>query len=281
MTVASMLRSRLRVSPAQQLLGLAMLVGLGAGLGAVGFRELIEFFSWLFFSQVGSRIANGSRLYLILIPALGALIFWPIIRYLAPEAKGHGVPEVMEAVSLRGGRMRPHVVLAKALASAVNIGSGGSVGREGPIVQIGSALGSILGQRIGLSDDRIKTLVAAGAAAGISATFNAPLAGAFFALEVILDEFSLGNFSAVVVSAVVADVVGRAFFGAHASFTLPPEVWRAPIQLPLYCLLGCLAGIIGVLFARTIYRTEDLFEALHIPAWSKPVVGGLLLGLLA
>jgi CIC family chloride channel protein len=260
---------------------MAVVVGLGAGFGAVGFRELIALFTWIFFTVIGGHISNGGRLYLLVIPALGALLFWPIIRYFAPEARGHGVPEVMEAVSLRGGRMRPQVVVAKALASAINIGSGGSVGREGPIVQIGSALGSTVGQRLKMSDDRIRTLVAAGAAAGIAATFNAPFAGAFFALEVILDEFSIRNFSTVVVAAVIADVIGRAFFGVNASFAVPAEVWNAPIQLPLYCLLGCMAGVLGVVFTRTLYATEDLFERLPLPSLAKPVSGGLSLGALA
>lgn len=155
------------------------------------------------------------------------------------------------------------------------------MGREGPIVQIGSALGSTIGQHLKMSDDRIRTLVAAGTAGGIAATFNAPFAGAFFALEVILDEFSISNFSTVVVAAVVADVVGRAFFGVNASFAVPVQVWNAPIQLPFYCLLGCIAGVTGIVFTRTLYGAEDIFDRLRVPPLAKPVMGGLLLGGLA
>ena len=260
---------------------MAVVVGVGAGFGAVLFRDLISFFTWVFFTELASILPHGGRWYLIVLPAVGAVLFWPILRFLAPEAKGHGVPEVMEAVSLRGGRIRPHVVFVKAIASALNIGSGGSVGREGPIVQIGSAIGSNLARAFQMSDDRIKTLVGAGAAAGISATFNAPFAGAFFALEVILDEFSLRNFSTVVVASVIADVVGRAFFGVNASFLVPAQTWNDPVQIPLYCLLGAIAGLVGVAFSRAIYWTEDRFDFLPLPSVAKPVLGGALLGLLA
>jgi CIC family chloride channel protein len=132
-----------------------------------------------------------------------------------------------------------------------------------------------------MSDDRVKTLVAAGAAGGISATFNTPFAGAFFALEVILDEFSVANFSTVVVAAVIADVVGRAFFGVNASFAVPAEVWNAPVQLPFYCVLGCVAGLVGVGFTRVLYRTEDLFDSLPVISPARPVIGALILGALA
>lgn len=270
----------LRLTETQILLALAFVVGVGSGFGAVLFRELIAFFTWLFFSELGSLLSHGGRLYLIVLPALGALLFAPLIRYFAPEAKGHGVPEVMLAVALSGGRMRPAIVVVKALASAINIGSGGSVGREGPIVQVGSAIGSSIGQFFKMSDGRIKNLVAAGAAGGISATFNAPFAGAFFALEVILGEFNVRNFSTVVVAAVTADVIGRAFFGVNASFAVPPYSWRTPLELPLYLLLGCLAAVVGVLFMRVLYATEDVFDSWRVPALVKPVVGGLLLGAL-
>jgi CIC family chloride channel protein len=144
-----------------------------------------------------------------------------LIYFFAREAKGHGVPEVMLAVAQRGGRIRPAVAVVKALASALCIGSGGSVGREGPIVQIGSALGSTVGQAFRMSDDRVRTLVACGAAAGIAATFNAPIAGVFFALEVILGEFTTRAFGVVVISSVTASVIGRAAFGDVAAFPVP------------------------------------------------------------
>ncbi len=150
----------------------ALIVGIGAGFGAVIFRRLIDGVQTLAFGGLGSLLEPITPLHLILIPALGGAIFGPLIYKYAREAKGHGVPEVMEAVALRGGRIRPRVAFVKALASSICIGTGGSVGREGPIAQIGSALGSTIGQLFKLSDERVRTLVACGAAGGVAATFN-------------------------------------------------------------------------------------------------------------
>jgi CIC family chloride channel protein len=216
--------------------------------------------------------------YFLLIPALGGAIVGPLIYRFAREAKGHGVPEVMEAVALRGGRIRPRVAAVKALASAICIGTGGSVGREGPIAQIGSALGSTVGQLFRLSDDRMRNLVACGAAGGIAATFNAPIAGAIFALEVILGQFHATYFGAVVISAVVADVVAHIFEGDLRAFAVPEYVLISPWELPLYALLGVLAALIAVGFTRALYLSEDLWDRFHFPEYLKPVLGGLLLG---
>ena len=199
-------------------MGTALIVGIGTGLGAVAFRFLIRGVEWIGYDWFPSITQQWGKAYVVIIPAIGGLIVGPLIYFFAREAKGHGVPEVMEAVALKGGRIRPVVAIVKSLASSITIGSGGSVGREGPIVQIGSALGSSLGQKLGLSDDRIRNLVACGAAGGIAATFNAPIAGVVFALEIILGEFSVRYFSSVVVSAVTASVIGRAVFWRYTSF---------------------------------------------------------------
>ena len=213
-----------RVCPSdtQILVAMGLLVGLGAGIGAVIFRYLINAFTYVFFGVLQPALAVPlGPASVVPLPALGGLIFGPLIYFFAREARGHGVPEVMLAVAQRGGRIRPAVVVVKALASAICIGSGGSVGREGPIVQIGSALGSTIGQVLHMSDDRIRTLVACGAAGGIAATFNAPIAGVFFALEVILGEFTTRAFGVVVISSVTASVIGRAVFGDVPSFPVP------------------------------------------------------------
>ncbi|MEE8350270.1 MAG: chloride channel protein, partial [Acidobacteriota bacterium] len=193
------------------LMATAVVVGLGAGFGAIAFGWLIDNFTTLAFD--GGRQALGfmGKYYVIVLPAIGGLLVGVLVYRFAREAKGHGVPEVMEAVVLKGGRIRPVVVLIKALASSICIGTGGSVGREGPIVQIGSALGSTVGQLLKMSDDRIRTLVACGAAGGIAATFNAPVAGVIFAMEVILGEFAIANFSTVVIASVTSSVVARIF----------------------------------------------------------------------
>ncbi|NOZ27456.1 MAG: CBS domain-containing protein [Chloroflexi bacterium] len=258
----------------------AMLVGLGTAMGAVIFIRMIAFFQSLFFESLPHAISALGPYWLILIPMIGGLLAGPIIAFFAPEAKGHGVPEVMMAIALYGGRIRPRVVAAKALASSVCIGSGGSAGREGPIVQIGAALGSTLGQLFRLSDERIRNLVACGAAAGIAATFNAPIAGVLFSVEVILGEVSLGPFANVVVSAVAASVLSRAFLGEVAAFQVPRYGLNSPWELILYTLLGILAAAIGILFIKMLYGFEEAFDEWRFPEWAKPAVGGLLLGIL-
>ena len=219
--------------------------------------------------------------FVILAPVVGGLIYGPLIQLFAPEARGHGVPEVMLAVAERGGKIRPQVAVVKSLASAICIGAGGSVGREGPIVQIGSALGSSIGQVLHVSENRLRLLVACGTAAGISATFNAPIAGVFFALELILQDFAVDAFGAVVLASVVADVIGRAAFGSQAFLTLPAFHIVSTWEFGLYAILGVLGGLAGLAFIRVLYGTEDLLDHIwHGPDWLRPVAGGVLLGLL-
>ncbi len=272
------------------LTALALLVGAGAGLGAVAFRYMILGFTYLFsghndYSAAGHAInplAPGLGIwFVILVPVIGGLIYGPLVSRFAPEARGHGVPEVMLAVNRQGGRMRPQVPAVKSVASAVCIGSGGSVGREGPIVQIGSALGSLTGQLLDLSESHLRLLVACGAAGGISATFNAPIAGVFFALELILRDFQTRSFGLVVLSSVTADAIGRAAFGSHPFLALPSFTFSSPLELPLYAGLGVLATAVGLAFVRTLYTGEDLADRLwRGPDWLRPAAGGVLLGLL-
>ncbi len=233
----------LKLNETQVLLVSGLVVGIGAGLGAVVFRELISGFTFLFFNILRPALSTLLGPYaVILIPAIGGLIFGPIIYFFAREAKGHGVPEVMLAVAQKGGRIRPIVAAIKSLASAICIGSGGSVGREGPIVQIGSALGSTWGQLFHMSEARIRTLVACGAAGGIAATFNAPIAGVFFALEIILGEFSTRSFGIVVIASVTAAVIGRSVFGNVPAFPLPAYQVLHVSEFPLNALTRRFVG---------------------------------------
>jgi CIC family chloride channel protein len=261
----------------------ALLVGLGAGIGAVVFRYLIQAVSWVGYTWFPSVTSNWGNAYVIIVPAVGGLIVGLLVYFFAREAKGHGVPEVMEAVAIHGGRIRPRVAVIKSLASSICIGSGGSVGREGPIVQIGSAIGSSLGQALHLSNDRVRNLVACGAAGGIAATFNAPIAGVIFALEIILGDFKLHYFISVVISSVTASVIGRVVFGDIPAFPLPAEYGVNSLwEFGFYTVLGVLAAIVGVVFVRSLYWTEDLFEKWKsIPEWVQPAIGGALLGALA
>ncbi len=264
---------------------LAVIIGVAGALGAVFFRWLILQFQDLAWGSGGTPLEKVLRApwYLrIIVPAAGGLLVGLIVKFLAPEAKGHGVPEVMYAVALLGGVIRPVVAVAKSFASAICIATGGAVGREGPIVQIGSAIGSSLGQALKLSSRRIRTCVGCGAAAGIAATFNAPIAGAFFASEVILGEFSVGAVSSVVVSSVTATVISRSILGDVPAFQIPAYSIVSPFEMITYAGLGLLAGVVGVAFVQILYVFEELFDRLRsVPEFVKPVIGGLGIGVLA
>jgi CIC family chloride channel protein len=260
-------------------IGLAIVVGVVAGLGAVAFRKMIWGFQWLFFDGGATAFGFMGDYYVIIIPAIGGIFVGLLIYFLAREAKGHGVPEVMAAVAAKGGRIRARVSVVKALASSICIGSGGSVGREGPIVQIGSSVGSTVGQWFKLHEDWIKTLVACGAAGGISATFNAPIAGVFFAHEVILSRFITISFIPVVISSVAATMMAHVFLGQQRMFLIPEYTMVSSWEVLFYVALGISAGIIAFLFIRALYKSEDLFDAWKFPAYLKPVFGGILIGL--
>lgn len=258
----------------------ALVVGIGAGLGAVVFRWLIGSVQKITYGGLANWVVGIQPYHLLIIPALGGAIVGPLIYRFAREAKGHGVPEVMEAVALRGGRIRPRVAVVKSLASAICIGTGGSVGREGPIAQIGSALGSTIGQWLKLSDERVRSLVACGAAGGIAATFNAPIAGSIFALEVILGRFHATYFGSVVISAVTADVIAHYFEKDVRAFAIPEYALANPIELVFYILLGFIAALLAVAFTRLLYLTEDVWDKFPMPEYIKPVIGGVVLGLI-
>jgi CIC family chloride channel protein len=263
---------------------LAIFIGLLGGFGAIGFRLLIQAFQGAFYGSGTDLLKIVSSIpwyWKILIPAIGGSVVGPLIFFLAREAKGHGVPEVMEAVAMRSGIIRKRVVIVKSLASAISIGSGGSVGREGPIVQIGSAIGSAFGQVLRVSGNRLRNLVGCGAAAGIAATFNAPIAGAIFALEVILGEFEMGTFGPIVLSSVMATVVSRGFLGNYPAFTIPEYKLISPWEIPAYLIMGFLAGLVALLFTQALYKSEDLWEELRVPEYAKPALGGLAIGALS
>lgn len=271
------------------LAALAFAVGIGSGLGAIGFRYLIKGFTWVFSGHAdpsalghftNPHLAFLGPFVVLVVPVIGGLLYGPLVYRFAPEARGHGVPEVMLAVHSNEGRIRGRVPVVKSLASAICIGAGGSVGREGPIVQIGSAIGSALGQARRLAADDIRLLVACGAAGGIGATFNAPIAGVFFGLELILRRWDTRSFAMVTLAGLVATAVGRAAFGSDPFLTLPAFHLVSDWEYGLYLLLGLLAAIVGVVFIRVLYGLEDLADRLwRGPAWLRPAVGGVLLGL--
>ena len=257
----------------RQSCGLSLLVGVVSGLGAVGFRALIAIFHNLFFLGRFSATYDANTHtpagpwgpFVILVPVVGAFGVVSLVKYFAPEAKGHGVPEVIEAVFYHKGVIRPIVSVIKVLASALSIGSGGSIGREGPIIQIGSSFGSTIGQLLRLSAWQKVTLIAAGAGGGIAATFNTPFGGVLFALEIIMPELSARTLVPVVTATAMATYVGRLFFGPHPSFFIPAletTYFRLtdPTVLLAYAGLGAITGLVSALFIRSIYGFEHFFE---------------------
>ncbi|MBV1698778.1 MAG: chloride channel protein [Hyphomicrobiales bacterium] len=271
---------------------LAIVVGVVTGFGAVLFRALIGLIHNIAFLGVFSVPYDSSaftppgpwRAFIILVPVIGGLIVTFLITNFAPEARGHGVPEVMDAIYYREGLIRPVVALIKSLASALSIGTGASVGREGPIIQIGAALGSTLGQIVRMAPWQRITLVAAGAGAGIAATFNTPIGGVMFAIELMMPELSARTFLPVALATGTATFVGRIFFGIHPAFVIPSALLasQAPASLTallLYALLGGLIGLAAAGFIRGLSFAEDALEWIENP-YLRNIAGMLFIGVL-
>jgi CIC family chloride channel protein len=272
---------------------MAVAVGVVAGLGAWGFRMLIGLvhnvlflgqFSFAYDANVHTPLTPWG-VGVVLVPVVGALVVAWLVKNFAPEAKGHGVPEVMDAIYYDQGRIRPRVAVIKSLASAVSIGSGGSVGREGPIVQIGSAFGSTLGSLIAMSTRDRVTLIAAGAGAGIAATFNAPLGGIVFAVELLLVSINARTLLVTVTATVIATHISRLLLGTDPSFFLPlletPDFrLNQPFGLAAFFVLGGLMGLLSVAFIRGLYGMEDLFEAMPGNYYTRHALGMLCVGIM-
>lgn len=259
----------------------AVVIGLLAAFGAVGIQFTIKLFKLLFWGSWDLTIEYFHTLgtfHRIITPATGGLIAGWIIYKIAPEAKGSGVPDVMAAVALKNGYIRPRVVFAKLFAASTYIGAGGSVGREGPVIQIGSSIGSTVGQFLQVNPQRLKTFVGCGAAGGIAAAFNAPIAGALFSVEVILGDFGVPQFSPIVISSVVATVVSRSFLGDFPALEVPPYELLTAYELLPYAGLGIFAGVLAVLFINTLDRIDRSFEKADIPLYLKAISGGLVIG---
>jgi len=271
---------------------LAIVVGIITGFGAIAFRALIGLIHNIAFLGSFSIEYDASVFtppspwgaFIILVPVIGGLIVTFLITNFAPEARGHGVPEVMDAIYYRQGVIRPVVALIKSLASALSIGTGAAVGREGPIIQIGAALGSTLGQVIHMAPWQRITLVAAGAGAGIAATFNTPIGGVMFAIELMMPELSARTFLPVALATGTATFIGRIFFGIHPAFAIPNALLasQAPASLTvllLYALLGALIGLAAAGFVRGLSFAEYVFELIKNP-YLRNAVGMLIIGVL-
>jgi CIC family chloride channel protein len=265
------------------LLGFAVAVGVGAGLGVVAFYRLIDFAFWIFYLTPAVWLTEAGILaYRPLLTGLGLVWAHLIMRGPGRGHEGLNSPDVQRAVAREGGRLPSRPALARTAASAVTLGSGGAAGSEGPVAVLGAALASFLGSAFRFDPARTKVMVAAGAAAGISAAFNAPLAGAFFALEEILGSLAVGAFPSVVVASVVAAVVSHTFLGNNPAFPVPEEYGYALQRevLIFYPFLGIVAGLVAVLFVRVYFRMEKLAKEIEGPRWGVAFLGGVLVGIL-
>src|SRR5580658_6849737 len=254
---------------------LAIVVGVITGFGAVLFRALIGLIHNVAFLGTFSMSYDASVFtppspsgaFIILVPVIGGLIVTFLITNFAPEARGHGVPEVMDAIYYKEGVIRPVVAVIKSLASALSIGTGAAVGREGPIIQIGSAIGSTLGQIVRMAPWQRITLVAAGAGAGIAATFNTPIGGVMFAIELMMPELSARTFLPVALATGAATFIGRILLGLQPAFAVPDALMAnrpANVEaLLLFAVLGCLIGIAAAAFVRGLTLAEDIFERIR------------------
>jgi CIC family chloride channel protein len=271
---------------------LAIVVGLITGLGAVFFRALIAFIHNVAFLGKFSFAFDANQFtpagpwgpWIILVPVIGGLIVTFLVVNFAPEARGHGVPEVLDAIYYKEGKIRPVVAAIKSLASAFSIGTGAAVGREGPIIQIGATLGSSLGQIIQMAPWQRITLVAAGAGAGIAATFNTPIGGVMFAIELMLPELSARTFLPVALATGTATFIGRVFLGLQPAFVVPSAFYlhneQPPVQaLLLFALLGALIGLAATAFIRGLVFAEDTFPKIKDP-YLRHMIGMLMVGVL-
>lgn len=272
--------ARLQPSGLVLLSAAAVAVGLVTGIGIWLFKQLITWTHIAAFAWLGGPLGRLGPWTVALLPALGGLaVGWLWQRFIGEE-RYHGVAGIMEATALAGGRLAYRLAPIKTLAAALSIGSGASVGPEDPSVQIGANLGSFAGQKLRFSDDWLRTLVAAGVAAGIAAAFNAPIAGVFFALEIVLGEIgSSGGLSAIVLAAVTSAVFTQSVSGAQPAFRVPEYDFHSAVELPLYLGLGLLAGPLAALYISALYYAKDLFRRwTTIPAWLKPAIAGLAVG---
>lgn len=268
------------IQPSGSLLlgGVAIGVGLGAGVGVWLFKLLIAWVYAIAFGWLGTALAAWGAWTIALIPAAGGLLVGLLWRRFVGDERYHGVAGIMEAAALAGGRLEYWLTPVKTIAAALSIGVGASVGPEDPSVQIGANLGSLAGQRLRFSDDWVRTLVAAGVAAAISAAFNAPIAGVFFALEIGLGELHVSELGAVVLAAVASAVFTQAVSGAQPAFHVAEYAFGSALELPVYLGLGLVAGLVAAAYIAALYLAKDLFHRWQAPAWVKPGAAGLVVG---
>lgn len=258
---------------------ICVLVGIGAGLSAVVFRWCIDFFHKIMRVDFSSVVSGISEWAVFIIPVIGMLVVWAFLRVTLRKGEGHGVEEVMRAITLQEGRIPAHIAPVECIASSFCIGFGGSVGPEGPMIQIGSGVGSFIGQIFKLEQRQLVLITAAGAAGGLGAIFNAPIAGVIFAMEAVLEEFNTKGFCFLVLSSVVATQVTKAILGNRILLEMEGVVWGQWPELIVFGIMGIFGGIIGVMFVLLLNKGSSLISSINfVPQFLKPLFGGLVLG---
>ena len=265
---------------------LAVVIGAAAGGAAIAFRDAIGGFQWLAYGFSSEKVATLAAALpwwqLILAPTLGGLLVGLFIHRFMPNGRPQAVAQVIEASALHEARMSLTVGIRAALASAVSIGCGASVGREGPVVHLGASLGSWLAKRLHLGRVLARTLLGCGVAAGVAASFNAPIAGSFFALEVVIGHYALSAFAPIVIASVTGTLISRARYGDFPAFVLP-ENWTIVSfwEFPAFALLGLVSALAAIIFMWSIIFSEDFVAKLPVPPWSRPALAGVLVGIIA
>jgi CIC family chloride channel protein len=262
---------------------LAGLVGMLGGLGAVAFKELSNWSQGFFIGSQPTFLEAALRLpwyWKLTVPTVGGFLAGIVLFLLPAEAKGHGIAEIMEAVSIRGGILNLRAAIVRSFSSLMSIGSGASIGREGPIVQIAATLASKVGQILKIKKDNLSILVGCGVSAGIAAAYNVPIAAAFFVMEIIIGNFAIEIFGPLVVSSVVSTLVYRRIFGNDPVYGTPHFTLVSNWELFAYVVLGILSGVAAALFRESLKRSEKIFNLLRAPLYVKSAIGGLLIGII-
>ncbi|MHA1600774.1 MAG: chloride channel protein, partial [Alphaproteobacteria bacterium] len=265
---------------------LAVAVGTAASVAAIGFRYVIDLVQQLGFGFGGESVATLAAglpwWQLILVPTAGGLVIGLLVHFVLPGRRPHGVADVIESNALRVGRMSATVGLKAAVISAASIGVGASVGREGPVVHLGASIGAWMAKRLHMGRTPARTLLGCGVAAAVAASFNAPIAGVFFALEVVVGHYALTAFAPIVIASVTGAIISRMHYGDFPAFVVPAvraitSFW----ELPAFALLGAFSAVVAIIFMRAVFLTEDVVARLPVPPWVRPALGGLAVGLLA
>ncbi len=264
---------------------LAGLIGAIVAFAAIVFRLAIEYVTVTFYGTTEATLfslaAQMQWWHLLLAPTIGGLLVGLALHFLVPEKRAHVVADVIDARALRGGRMKASTGIRSALISALSLGVGGSAGREGPVVHLGASIGSAIAQRLNYPARLNRILLGCGVAAAVSASFNAPLAGVLFALEVILGHYALRAFAPIVIASVIAATLSRLVLGDFPAFIVPPHEFGSYLQLPAFALLGIIGSIVAMAFMASAMWADERAQKIEMPLWLRPVIGGALIGLIA